>query len=121
MSAGPAPLSKQRSEWRPFAGPPVPAAARCSWHERNVHDGVLAACAAIEPLGPDGALEWHLSISHRDHRGQFRRYPTWDEIADARYQLLPPDLTFVMYLPPAEEYVAVHPTTFHLHQDPRSA
>jgi hypothetical protein len=53
---------------------------------------------------------WHLSISH------VRRYPTWDEIAHARDKLLPKELTFVMVLPPPEEYVNLHPYCFHLWQ-----
>ena len=44
------------------------------------------------------------------------RYPTWDEIADARDELLPGDVEFVMYLPRSGEYVAVHDSTFHLHE-----
>ena len=63
----------------------------------------LAVLISIEPTGP------HLSISHPD------RYPTWDEIADAKYTLLP-GVTMSMILPgnPAE-YVNLHDTTFHLY------
>ena len=42
---------------------------------------------------------WHLSISAPN------RYPTWDEIAAARYQLLSDDLYFVMGLPQSKDYV----------------
>jgi len=56
---------------------------------------------------------WHLSISHPD------RYPTWDEIYAARYQLLPINATFVMYLPPPSEYVNVHENCFHLWEERR--
>lgn len=79
--------------------------------QRNTFDGRLAVIVACEPQ-----IGWHLSISHRDHRDRPCRYPHWDEIADARDVFLPPDLTFVMFLPPASEYVAVHDTTFHLHE-----
>lgn len=106
-------MTKQRSPWKPIDSPGL---IDGGWYERRVHDGVLAACVAQEPLGPGGRLEWHMSISFRNHRGEFSRYPTWDEIAHARYELLPEDLTFVMFLPPMEEYVAVHATTFHLHE-----
>lgn len=37
---------------------------------------------------------WHLSISHPS------RYPTWDEIRDARYDLVPDGCTLAMLLPP---------------------
>jgi len=53
---------------------------------------------------------WHLSISHPD------RYPTWDEIKAARYELLPDEVTMGMLLPPKGEYVNVHPNCFHLHE-----
>lgn len=44
------------------------------------------------------------------------RLPTWEEIHDARYDLVPDDVTMAMILPPAVEYVNLHPTTMHLHQ-----
>jgi hypothetical protein len=58
---------------------------------------------------PEG-LRWHLSISCA------RRYPVWDEIRDARYALLPDDITMAMLLPPAGEYVNLHKNCFHLHE-----
>lgn len=54
--------------------------------------------------------QWHLSISHPS------RYPTWDEIAKARYGALPHDVMFAMLLPPPEEYVNLHSNTFHLYE-----
>lgn len=51
---------------------------------------------------------WHISISHP------KRYPTWDEIADARYALIPNEVTMGFILPPKEEYVNLHPNVFHL-------
>ena len=53
---------------------------------------------------------WHLSISHPS------RYPTWDEIRDARYDLLPDGCTMAMLLPPKGEYVNLHRNCFHLHE-----
>lgn len=50
----------------------------------------------------------HLSISHA------RRYPTWNEIRDARYDLLPDVPCMAMILPPREDYVNLHPNCFHL-------
>lgn len=60
---------------------------------------------------PTGDQGWHMSISCRD------RYPSWDEIAKARYTLLPQQLPFMMILPPPEEYVNVHEYCFHLHEN----
>ena len=117
------PLTKQRSEWRDITdldevsrllSEAGATDIRQVW--RNVHDGQLRVIVAREPQG------WHLSISHakRGPKGQVMpgRYPSWDEIAHARYELLPDDLDFVMHLPPPGEYVALHDTTFHLHQHP---
>ena len=66
---------------------------------------MLGPCSVIVELEPDG---WHLSIAH------VRRYPTWDEIKEARYRLLPSEKTYVMVFPPPEEYVNQHPNCFHL-------
>ena len=51
---------------------------------------------------------WHLSISHEE------RYPTWDEIRDARYEFIPDEAHMVMVLPPKSEYVNVHSNCFQL-------
>lgn len=68
---------------------------------------MLGECAVI--ISQEGS-GWHLSISHPS------RYPTWDEIKDARYKLLPNDLTMAMLLPSQEQYVNLHPNCFHLYQ-----
>ena len=67
-------------------------------------------------LADEGTAEYkitgrfHLSISHP------HRYPKWDEIASARYTLVPNEVTMMMYLPPREEYVNLHKNCFHLHE-----
>ena len=53
---------------------------------------------------------WHLSISHP------ARYPTWDEIKEARYRFVPDNVTMAMILPPKDEYVNLHENCFHLHE-----
>jgi len=112
MTSGPRPLHRQRSAWQEFAHLDQIEGVPVSWFRRGVHDGELIACVGDEPIG------WHMSISFRNHRGDLSRYPTWDELAHARYELLPHDADFVMHLPPPSEYVAAHDTTFHLHQFP---
>ncbi len=67
----------------------------------------MGECRILVSPEPDGL---HLSISCED------RYPTWDEIAEARYKLMPKDSDVVMHLPPESEYVNVHENTFHLHE-----
>ena len=76
---------------------------------RSASSGLAIICGR-EPVGPKGELRWHLSISHPS------RYPHWDEIRDARYLLIPDEVTMVMFLPPRQEYVSVHPNCFHLHE-----
>jgi len=51
---------------------------------------------------------WHLSISHAS------RYPTFDEIRDARYKYVPDEVTMAMLYPPKAEYVNLHNNCFHL-------
>jgi hypothetical protein len=53
--------------------------------------------SVITEPGPDG---FHLS--------------TWEEILEARNLFCPRDRTYAMLMPPAAQYVNVHPTTFHL-------
>ena len=82
-----------------------------SWREIEVPDMIgikvfrknrLQAFVSID------AGRLHMSISHR------QRYPTWDEIKDARYALLPHDITMAQFLPPPSRYINVHPNCFHL-------
>jgi hypothetical protein len=51
---------------------------------------------------------WHFSIAHP------RRYPTWDEVAEARYRLLPAGLHAAMILPPKGEYINMHEFCFQV-------
>ena len=63
---------------------------------------------AVIMVGTMPSGKKHLSISFKD------RYPTWDEIKDARYALLPDHLDMAMYLPSKEDYVDVMTNCFHL-------
>ena len=110
--SGARPITRQRSPWLTAGTVPTAPGWSATAHVRRVGDGQLRALVADEPAG------WHMSISFVDHRGRPARYPRWDEITHARDELLPADLAFVMHLPTADEYVAVHDTTFHLHQYP---
>jgi hypothetical protein len=79
-------------------------------YRRLVRDGALIVMVSRELHGPRD-WRWHLSISHAT------RNPRWEEIAMARYDLLPDDVTMGMYLPPRAEYVNVHRYCFHLTQE----
>jgi hypothetical protein len=52
----------------------------------------------------------HMSISHPS------RYPNWNEIAYARYKLIPADRDAVMVLPPEDEYINHHENCFQVHE-----
>jgi hypothetical protein len=81
---------------------------------RNVQGGQLRAI-----LSEDRPGGWHLSVSFTPSDPvKTWRYPTWDELADARYTLAPTNRDFVMHLPPPAQYVNVHDTCFHLHENP---
>lgn len=63
-------------------------------------------------VGWHPVMGWHMSISHPE------RYPTWDEVANARYKLLPDNMEFGMMLPPPGAYINIHNFCFHLHEMP---
>jgi hypothetical protein len=68
----------------------------------------MGKCSIMVGTQPGNML--HLSIAHPE------RYPSWDEVAKARYELLPENITVAMLLPPKSEYINFHNFCFHLHQ-----
>ncbi|HEY3367803.1 MAG TPA: hypothetical protein VGK74_22320 [Symbiobacteriaceae bacterium] len=56
--------------------------------------------------------ELHVSMSRPD------RYPTWEEIKAVKALFWDDEADVIMFLPPASEYVNVHPNCFHLYGDP---
>ena len=90
---------------------PVPEALRKTWRSTMGSDCKayrMGGCTIFLGTVPGQGL--HMSIAHPT------RYPTWDEVADARYALIPDGVTMVMVLPPSSQYVNLHPNCFHLHQ-----
>lgn len=87
--------------------PPVrdtgPAGPGCEPGARTFRCGKLRMI-----VGRSNAEGWHMSISHPT------RYPTWDEIAHARYSLMPPDIMVGILLPPADDYVNLHDNCFNV-------
>jgi hypothetical protein len=55
---------------------------------------------------------WHLSISKPDH------LPSWEEVRDARYALVPDEATMALLLPPKGEYVNVHEYCLQMYEIP---
>jgi hypothetical protein len=60
---------------------------------------VLGECSVIVTRE---FAKWHLSIAHRS------RLPTWDELSEARYRLIPDGVWMAMMLPPRANYVNLH-------------
>lgn len=92
-------------------------------YQAIVKDGHLTVLVGREPVGPNGKMSWHLSISHRSNvilsslgAPAPGRLPVWDEIKNARYTFCPDGIYMAMILPPSSEYVNLHPTTMHLHE-----
>jgi hypothetical protein len=87
--------------------------------QREAHDGHLSVFVCREMIdSANGGRRplWHLSISHRTNTRPAKpgRYPTWDEIREARERFTPDEVTMAILLPPRAEWVNEHPTTFHL-------
>jgi hypothetical protein len=61
---------------------------------------------------PFNGRGYHMSISHK------LRYPTWDEIRDAWYALVPNSNNRIgaMILPNKKDYINVHPNCFQVHE-----
>ena len=108
------PQTKARSPWEPVNLSIAPhlsqiGADEVRGYRRRTGDGVLQVIIShSEKWG------WHLSVSFIDHRGKLSRYPRWDEIAAARYDLLPDELVMCLMMPPGERYVNLHETTFQV-------
>jgi hypothetical protein len=82
-------------------------------YRKIVRDGMLTVLTT-----PDEGAGYHLSISHAKG-GKPDRYPSWDEIIEARDRFTPSSVEMVMYLPTKEEYVNLHETCFHLWSVPK--
>jgi hypothetical protein len=98
---------------------PKPTAQLPGWHRAYLSSSGCHVIVGQEPakaapadvwLPPEALDLWHLSISHQN------RYPSWDEISDARYELVPDWATMALLLPPRGEYVNAHVHCFHLWQ-----
>lgn len=92
-----------KANWVEFRHPHPTGLPKEKWYRW----GEVSACVSQDP-----GVGWHVSISHP------RRYPTWDEIYTAWYDLVP-DTEHVqgaIFLPRRAEYVNMHPNCFHVHQ-----
>jgi hypothetical protein len=117
--------------WQEIGLPPLPQFARTKLYQKGPATGFLNCMVELrikqdDPiLFPDG--RYHLSISHNVPRlvqlpgmseNRPGRFPTWDEIKEARYKFVPKDLNMAIMFPPEEMYYNLHETCLHLLQVP---
>ncbi len=76
---------------------------------REFHKGHIKLLYTPNERHSNGVLWHHISMSIK------HRYPTWDEILDARYTFFPDTAEVVQILPPKAEYVNIHKNCFHLY------
>jgi hypothetical protein len=105
MSRGAVTNPDRRRELRPVAIPPDVAAML----EPGTQAFTMGACRILVSRQ---AIGWHLSISRKD------RLPTWEEVRDARYALVPDEALMALLLPPRSEYVNVHEFCLQLYEVP---
>ena len=72
----------------------------------------LAVTASMDVTDKWGAL-LHVSLSYPDH------LPSWDDVKLVRAAFYRSDIDVMMVLPRAEDYVNIHPFTFHMWQTPQ--
>lgn len=84
---------------------PQMAAAMVNANNSYLRVYLLGECSVIVTKEFDS---FHLSVAHP------RRLPTWAEVSQARYRLLPGDRSYAMILPPVEQYINIHSHCFQL-------
>jgi hypothetical protein len=67
----------------------------------------------VSPPVESAGMGWHMSISHPE------RYPTWDEVAKAWYELVPDadNRVGAMILPKRKDYISIHNYCFQVHEE----
>lgn len=70
----------------------------------------------LSPPSNEQRMGWHMTISCTD------RYPTWDELAKAWYELVPDadHRVGIMILPQKINYISIHPFCFQIHEQIRA-
>lgn len=86
----------------------LPKATYCRCYTGRVADGILQVIVSYEQI--DG-LKWHISVTHD------ARCPTWDELKQAKYTLLPSDADVemsIVFPRKTDDYVDIHKFCLHL-------
>lgn len=105
-------MTDRLSRWPIVERPDIAAKLSPEMASIGTRAFMMNGCSIFVSPEPSG---WHISIARRD------RDPSWDEIATARYRLLPEVPEMVMHLPPMDEYVNIHAHCFHLYELKRSS
>lgn len=83
---------------------------------RGLQAFTMGECRIVRYIDPERGLT--MTVRHPE------RLPSWDEIKQARYRLLPRELTFCLLLPPPSEYADDPRNPFvielHTHDRPTS-
>lgn len=91
---------------------------RAKAYTKQLRNGIQLLCVVT----PDGPCGWHLGLSTGrivgGNRAPAERYPSWDEVVEARYRFIPNDVTMAMLIPPREQYVNEFETCFQLNEIP---
>lgn len=105
-----------RTGWKNIPASPVIRAMlpQARVYAKEVTSGENAGMHLLQVIVGPEPTGFHLSISCTALFGAEKRYPSWDEIIEARWEFCPPKMTLAMLLPPKEKYVNLHDTTFHL-------
>ncbi len=116
--------------WIETSLPPHPMFANSKNFQKEVGPGFLICMVELRTKDDDPATfpngRFHMSISHNIPTAAIMgqnlpgRYPTWDEIREARYKFVPHDVNMAIMFPPPEVYYNRHSTCIHLVQVPVS-
>jgi len=92
-----------KAKWVQFAHPMEGTKVEGYWYRW----GDVMAC-----VDSHGGVMWHVSVSCKN------RYPTWEEIKAAWYELVPgaEERTGAIQLPKKVEYVNLHGNCFHVYE-----
>lgn len=100
-------MSTSTQTWEFVHGGP-----QMEFFRRRVEDGELEAFVTQDP-----ELGWIMRLRHRPSGvGRCARYPTWDEVTKARFELLPRRLEFMALVPDFED--DDHDVSISLYENP---
>jgi len=112
--------------WVKITLPKHPIFEKTASYQKLIGPGFLI-CMVEKRMNDDKAIfpdgRWHLSISHNMvvRTGPLNtpgRFPTWEEIKEARYKFIPDNANMAIMFPPSELYYNLHDTCLHLLEIP---